>query len=101
MVGAVENRDGSHRSNEPKCKFHERFMVSRDYIEGMKLTGGNPFWSVRNGLLNTYPSLDKDVACEVAIIGGGITGALAAFTLVKAGVAAVLIDKRDIGSGST
>jgi glycine/D-amino acid oxidase-like deaminating enzyme len=67
----------------------------------MKLTGGDPFWSVRNGLLSTYPSLDKDVACEVAIIGGGITGALVAFTLAKAGVASVLIDKRDIGSGST
>jgi glycine/D-amino acid oxidase-like deaminating enzyme len=67
----------------------------------MKLTGGDPFWSVRNGLLSTYPSLDKDVTCEVAIIGGGITGALVAFTLAKAGVTSVLIDKRDIGSGST
>jgi glycine/D-amino acid oxidase-like deaminating enzyme len=45
--------------------------------------------------------LDKDVDCEVGIIGGGITGALVAFTLAKAGVAPALIDKRDIGSGST
>jgi len=67
----------------------------------MKLTGGEPFWRVRNGLLNTYPALDKDLTCEVAIVGGGITGALAAYTLAKAGVTTVLVDKRDIGTGST
>jgi glycine/D-amino acid oxidase-like deaminating enzyme len=67
----------------------------------MKLTGGEPFWGVRNGLLGTYPCLSSDVGCDVAIIGGGITGALLGYTLVNAGVDAVLIDKRDIGSGST
>jgi glycine/D-amino acid oxidase-like deaminating enzyme len=67
----------------------------------MKLTGGDPFWSVRNGLLSTYPPLTDDVTCDVAVIGGGITGALAAFHLLQAGVSTVLLDKRDIGSGST
>jgi glycine/D-amino acid oxidase-like deaminating enzyme len=67
----------------------------------MKLTGGDPFWSVRNGLLATYPPLGGDVVCDVAVIGGGITGALVAFHLVQAGVSTVLLDKRDIGTGST
>jgi len=67
----------------------------------MKLTGGDPFWSVRNGLLSTYPALEEDISCDVAVVGGGITGALVAFHLAQAGVNVVVIDKRDIGSGST
>jgi glycine/D-amino acid oxidase-like deaminating enzyme len=67
----------------------------------MKLTGGDPFWSVRNGLLATYPPLDGDLTCDVAVIGGGITGALVAFHLAQAGVSTAIFDKRDIGSGST
>lgn len=67
----------------------------------MKLTGGDPFWSVRNGLLSTYPPLTGNLTCDVAVIGGGITGALTAFHLVQAGVSTVLLDKRDIGTGST
>jgi glycine/D-amino acid oxidase-like deaminating enzyme len=67
----------------------------------MNLTSDHPFWSVRNGLLADYPSLPCDVSCDVVIVGGGITGALAAFHLADAGVAAILVDKRDIGTGST
>lgn len=67
----------------------------------MKLTSSHPFWSVRNGLPANYPSLQRDVACEAVVIGGGITGALVAVHLVEAGVKTLLIDKRDIGTGST
>ena len=35
------------------------------------------------------------------MIGGGITGALVAYRLVNEGVETVLLDKRDIGTGST
>jgi glycine/D-amino acid oxidase-like deaminating enzyme len=66
----------------------------------MDLTSDYPFWSIRNGLLASYPSLDEDLTCEVAIVGGGITGALVGFHLAEAGVA-VLVDKHDIGMGST
>ena len=67
----------------------------------MNLTSNYPFWSVCNGLPATFPSLQRDVSCDVVVIGGGITGALAAIHLVEAGVKTVLIDKRDIGTGST
>lgn len=67
----------------------------------MNLTSAQPFWSVRNGLPENYPSLQHDVSCDVVIIGGGITGALVAFHLMEAGVKTVVIDKRDIGTGST
>ena len=67
----------------------------------MELTSDYPFWSIRNGLPANYPSLDRDLQCDVVVIGGGITGALVAFHLAEAGVQTVLLDKRDIGTGST
>ena len=67
----------------------------------MNLTSSHPFWSVNNGLPANYPSLQRDVACDAAVIGGGITGALVAVHLAEAGVKTLLIDKRDIGTGST
>ena len=67
----------------------------------MNLTSSHPFWSVSNGLPVNYPSLQRDVACDAVVVGGGITGALVAVHLVEAGVKTLLIDKRDIGTGST
>lgn len=67
----------------------------------MKLTSEHPFWLVRNGLLTNHPSLERDLTCDVVIVGGGITGALVGYHLAHAGVTTVLVDKRDIGTGST
>ena len=67
----------------------------------MNLTSSQPFWSVNNGLPANYPSLQRDVSCDAMVIGGGITGALVAVHLAEAGVKTLLIDKRDIGTGST
>lgn len=67
----------------------------------MNLTSAHPFWALSNGLVRTYPSLRQDIRCDVVVVGGGITGALVALHLCEAGVSTVLIDKRDIGTGST
>jgi len=67
----------------------------------MDLTSELPFWTVRNGLLRIYPPLESDIRCDALIIGGGVSGALLAHRLVKHGVDSVLIDRRDIGHGST
>ena len=67
----------------------------------MNLTSSHPFWSINNGLPANYPSLQRDVLCDAVVIGGGITGALVAVHLAEAGVDTLLIDKRDIGTGST
>jgi len=67
----------------------------------MNLTSSHPFWSVNNGLPANYPSLQRNVSCDAVVIGGGITGALVAVHLAEAGVKTLVLDKRDIGTGST
>jgi glycine/D-amino acid oxidase-like deaminating enzyme len=67
----------------------------------MDLTSELPFWTVRNGLMAVYPPLERDLRCDALIVGGGISGALLAHQLVKKAVNCVLIDRRDIGHGST
>ena len=67
----------------------------------MDLLSGAPWWPIKNGLLATYPPLEESLACDVAIIGGGITGACIAHELALAGSTVVVLDRRDIGTGST
>lgn len=67
----------------------------------MDLKSGYPFWTVKNGLPAQFPPLLEDVRCDVAIVGGGITGALVAHALAAADLEVVVIEQRDIGWGST
>lgn len=67
----------------------------------MELTAGQPYWLINSGLLYSYPKLDKDYHAHVAIIGGGISGALSAYFLTEAGLPCILLDSRTIGLGST
>src|SRR4030095_7889812 len=67
----------------------------------MDLKSGCPFWPIKNGPFGHYFPLDQDVDCEVAIIGAGITGALVAYYLTKEGIPTVVIDRREVGTGST
>jgi len=67
----------------------------------MDLTSGVPFWLVKGGLPATYPKLDQDRRCDLAIIGGGITGALLAHRFAMAGIHTVLLEGREMGYGST
>jgi len=67
----------------------------------MDLTSDHPFWFIRNGLLQTYPPLEQDETCDVAVIGAGITGAIIAHRLTKMGLSVVVVDRRDVCLGST
>ncbi len=49
----------------------------------------------------TYPPLDADTSCDVAVLGAGITGAMCAALLVDEGLDVMLIDKHSVASGST
>ena len=72
------------------------------YLKGnMELVAGYPFWLIKNGLLYSYPKLLENKKCDAIIIGGGISGALTAWHLIKAGIECTLVDGRTIGLGST
>ena len=58
----------------------------------MDLKSSHPFWLLQDGLLRTYPPLEVDVECDVAIIGAGVTGALVADELARAGFDVVVAD---------
>ena len=67
----------------------------------MNLTSDHPYWFMKSGLLNTYPFLDHDIVCDVAVVGAGITGAMVAHRLSSEGHSVVVIDGRDVCRGST
>lgn len=67
----------------------------------MDLTGGRPFWPVKNGLVRAYPRLNRSATCDVCIVGAGITGALIAHHLHRAKMKVGVIDSREVGWGST
>jgi glycine/D-amino acid oxidase-like deaminating enzyme len=67
----------------------------------MRLRTFESFWLLKNGLINTYPLLRKNHTTEILVIGGGITGALISTALIENGFKVTLIDRRDIGQGST
>ncbi len=67
----------------------------------MDLKSNEPFWLVKNGLIETYPSLRKDKECDVLIVGAGITGCLIAHQCIQDGYNVILIDKREVCNGSS
>lgn len=67
----------------------------------MRLRTFESFWLLKNGLLYTYPMLQKNIVTDMVVVGGGITGALISHALMQHGYQVTLIDRRDIGQGST
>ncbi|HYD21089.1 MAG TPA: FAD-dependent oxidoreductase [Flavipsychrobacter sp.] len=67
----------------------------------MDLISEHPYWLMRNGIPHSYPSLQKDVSADIAIIGTGISGTLTAYYLGKAGYKVVQADRRHAAMGST
>ena len=67
----------------------------------MDLHSGLPYWIVRNSLLDYFHPLEGDLSTDIVIIGSGITGALMAHELCRAGIECCVIDKRSIATGSS
>lgn len=62
--------------------------------------GRHSFW-FETGYRNDYPSLREDLQTGVGVVGGGIAGILAAYTLVKEGHQVILLEGRKLVSGTT
>src|SRR5262245_34042748 len=67
----------------------------------MDLLSSRPFWPIRDGLPATFPPLERNRRCDVAIVGAGITGAMIAQELAEANLDVVVLDRREVAHGST
>lgn len=67
----------------------------------MELINGNTFWPSTFTSHFSYPALEDEISCDSLIIGGGMGGALSAKLLTERGLHTVVIDKREIGHGSS
>ena len=53
------------------------------------------------GTRNVNPRLDKDLTCDIAIIGGGLTGISTALTLAERGYDVALFEAQELGTGGS
>lgn len=67
----------------------------------MDLHSGKFYWETTFPNAPNYPVLEKDINCDVLIIGGGSSGAQCANYLSDCDLDVVVVDKRKIGTGST
>lgn len=67
----------------------------------MELHAGNMYWPATAPKFHHYPSLQHTIRKRVAIIGGGISGALLGYKLAKSGIDACLIERDEIAGGSS
>lgn len=65
------------------------------------LRSGLPLWLKGRKDPVAAPTLDANVEADVAIVGGGISGALVADALLGAGLSIVVVDRRGFAKGST
>ncbi|WP_150271473.1 NAD(P)/FAD-dependent oxidoreductase [Paenibacillus tepidiphilus] len=67
----------------------------------MNLQSGTYYWASTLPEVPSYPALTTNVTCDVAIIGGGSSGAQCAYYLAGSGLDVAVLEKGTVGSGST
>lgn len=67
----------------------------------MDLRTGQPVWLANDPDDFALPRLNRNLTCDVVIVGAGVTAALTAHQLIAAGLNVVVIDRRAIARGST
>lgn len=70
-------------------------------MEEMKLYSGETYWDKRDSAYESHPKLNGNISTEVLIVGGGMSGNLAAYELAKRGHKVVLVEQKSIASGSS
>lgn len=65
------------------------------------IRSGTSVWKAIGAAPIAFAPLRDRMTCEIAIVGGGITGGLIGHSLARAGFDVVLVDKGDVGAGST
>lgn len=68
-----------------------------------KLRLGQPFWLDRTAGQQPlrFPRHQQHIDVDVVIVGGGVTGAIAAYVFAEAGISVALLEAKRIGRGST
>ncbi|MEI4828290.1 FAD-dependent oxidoreductase [Bacillus sp. FJAT-53711] len=66
----------------------------------MDLQTGKLYWNTTFPNPPSYPCLEKDIICDVLIIGAGSSGAQSAYYLCDSDLSVVVVDKRKVGHGS-
>lgn len=61
----------------------------------------SPLWTQINQTPAQYPWLSNDITCDVAIIGGGVCGAMCAMRFAHENISCALLESRSIGGGQT
>ncbi|SFD77515.1 Glycine/D-amino acid oxidase [Paenibacillus catalpae] len=67
----------------------------------MNLQSGTYYWPSTLPVAPSYPALQDNVECDVAIIGGGSSAAQCAYYLADQGLKTVVLEKGTVGGGST
>ncbi|WP_235534293.1 MULTISPECIES: NAD(P)/FAD-dependent oxidoreductase [unclassified Sphingopyxis] len=65
------------------------------------LRTGQSIWSARRRPAIAAQPLTRDIACDVVVVGAGVSGALIAEALSDAGFKTVVVDRRGPAEGST
>jgi glycine/D-amino acid oxidase-like deaminating enzyme len=67
----------------------------------MDLRSGHSYWLLSNGIIAAYPPLTSNQQADVVVIGAGITGALITRLFARQGIDVLVLDRREVGWGST
>jgi len=67
----------------------------------LDLRTGRPVWLIGRQRIAGHRKLAKNIRSEVAVVGGGVSGALIAHRPVSLEKQVITVDSRDVGMGST
>lgn len=66
----------------------------------MEYVKGTPYFCKSDQKIRPYPYLNRDICCDILIVGGGINGAIANYFLCKDNDV-VLVEKSRLGHACT